>query len=193
MPWRGDLVTVDLALGEDRQDVVELLDLLHLDALQDAALGGELGLPALDVRDVDRVRLGDEAVDRRRGVEVLHRHLEAEILRGLVADRLHDRVRDADMAQLDVLDLLRPDGREAGNRACSGGAARQRSARFQQRAPRHAAPDAGAAVYRFAQRLCCICSVVCWDIIVIIHGNSPSRGAHEVHARSIQVVPGGMT
>jgi hypothetical protein len=42
-----------------------------------AALGGELRLPAFDVGDVDRVRLGDEAVDRRRGVEILHRHLEA--------------------------------------------------------------------------------------------------------------------
>ncbi|MGY4349239.1 hypothetical protein ACVWXM_005732 [Bradyrhizobium sp. GM7.3] len=38
-----DLVTVDLALGKDRQDVVELLDLLDLDALDHAALGSELG------------------------------------------------------------------------------------------------------------------------------------------------------
>ena len=38
---------------------------------------------------------------------------EAEILRGLVTDRLHHRIGHADMAQLDVLDLLRPDGRKA--------------------------------------------------------------------------------
>ena len=52
-----NLVAVDLALGEDRQDVVELLDLLDLDALDHAALGSELGLPAFEVGDVDRVRL----------------------------------------------------------------------------------------------------------------------------------------
>ena len=54
----------------------------------------------------------DEAVDGGGGVEVLHRHLEAEILGGLVADRLHHRIGHADMAQLDVLDLLRPDRRD---------------------------------------------------------------------------------
>ena len=51
-------MAVDLALGEDRQDVVEFLDLLDFDALDHAALGGELGLPSLEVGDVDRVRAG---------------------------------------------------------------------------------------------------------------------------------------
>ena len=37
-----NFVTLELALGEDRQNVVEFLDLLDLDALQNAALGGEL-------------------------------------------------------------------------------------------------------------------------------------------------------
>ena len=49
----GNLVAFELALGEDRQDVVEFLDLLDFDALQHAALGGELRLPAFDVGDVD--------------------------------------------------------------------------------------------------------------------------------------------
>ena len=133
-----NLVAVELAFGEDRQDVVEFLDLLHLDALQHAALGGELRLPAFDVGDVDRVRLGDEAIDRGRGVEILHRHLEAEILGRLVADRLHDRVRHADVAQLDVLDFLRPDRRKPGDRAGTRGATQQRAAGLEQRPPREA-------------------------------------------------------
>ena len=53
-----NLVAVDLAFGEDRQNVVELLDLLDFDALDHAALGGELGLPSLEVGDIDRVQAG---------------------------------------------------------------------------------------------------------------------------------------
>jgi len=89
--------------------VIEFLDLLGLDALDHAALGGELGLPALEVRDVDAVGLGDEAIDRGRSIEVLHCDLEAKVLGRLIADRLHDRIRHADVAQLDVLDFLCPD------------------------------------------------------------------------------------
>jgi hypothetical protein len=72
--------------------------------------------------------LRDETIDRGRSVEILHRHFEAEILGSLVADRFHDGIRHADMAQLDVLDLLRPNGRETGDRAGAGGATQQRSA-----------------------------------------------------------------
>ena len=57
--------------------------------------------------------LADEAVDRGRGVEVLHRDLEAKVLRSLVADRLDHRIGDADVPQFDVLDLLRPDRRKS--------------------------------------------------------------------------------
>jgi hypothetical protein len=74
-------------------------------------------LPAFEVRDVDAVGLGDEAIDRGGCIKVLHRHLETEILGRLIADRLHDRVRHADMAQFDVLDFLRPDRRKARDRA----------------------------------------------------------------------------
>ena len=83
-------MTFELALGEDRQNVVEFLDLLYLNALQDTALGRELRLPAFDIGNVDRIGLRDEAVDRGRGVKILHRHLKAEILGGLIADRLDD-------------------------------------------------------------------------------------------------------
>ena len=109
LPWRETTLAGELALGEDRQEVVVFLDLGDLDALDHAALGGELRLPSLEIGNVDGVGLGDEAVDRGRGVEVLHRHREAEILRRLVADRLDHRIGHADMAELDVLDLLRPD------------------------------------------------------------------------------------
>ena len=49
-------------------------------------------------------------------VQVLHRDLEAEVLRGLIADCLHNGIRDADMPEGNVLDVLRPDRREAGDR-----------------------------------------------------------------------------
>jgi hypothetical protein len=42
------------------------------------------------------------------------------------------------MAQLDVLDLLRPDGRETGDGAGAGRAADERTAGFQERTPRRA-------------------------------------------------------
>ena len=103
-----NLVPVEFTLGENRQEIIEFLDLLDVDALDHASLGGELGLPALEIRDIHTVRLGDEAIDRRRSVEVLHRDLEAEILGGLIADRLHHGVGDADVAKFDVLDFLRP-------------------------------------------------------------------------------------
>jgi hypothetical protein len=86
--------------------------------------------------DVDRVWLGDETVDRGRGVEILHRHLEAEVFSGLIANRFHDRIGHANMAQLDVFDFLRPDGRKAGDRAGACRAADQRPAGFEERTPR---------------------------------------------------------
>ncbi len=117
-----NLLPVEFALGENRQEIVEFLDLLDVDALDHAALGSEFGLPALEIRDIHGVRLGDEAIDRRRGVEVLHRDLEAEIFGGLVANRLHHGVGDADVAKLDVLDLLRPN-HGCADHARSGGRA----------------------------------------------------------------------
>ena len=95
-------MTLELAFGKDRKDVVEFLDLLHLNALQYAAPGGELRLPAFDVGDINRVGLGDEAIDRGGRVEILHRDLEAEVLGGLVANRLDHRIGHAVVAQLDV-------------------------------------------------------------------------------------------
>ena len=103
-----DQLPIEFTLGEDRQEIVEFLDLLDIDALDHAALGREFGLPALEIGDIDSVRLRDEAIDRGRGVNVLHRDLEAEILGSLIADRLHHRVGHADVAKLDVLYFLRP-------------------------------------------------------------------------------------
>ena len=183
----GNLVALELALGEDRQDVVEFLDLLDFDALQHAALGGELRLPAFDVGDVDRVRLGDEAVDRRRGVEILHRHLEAEILGRLVADRFHHRVGHADMAQLDVLDLLRPDGRETGDGAGAGRAADERTAGFQERTPRRALLCSGAMTFNLgiASRLTC-------RVWSLAHDCLPARNASLRALLKSDVVCGGV-
>ena len=57
--------------------------------------------------------LADEAVDRSRRVEILHRDLEAKVFGSLVADRLDHRIGDADVSQFDILDLLRPDRRKS--------------------------------------------------------------------------------
>ena len=59
--------------------------------------------------------------------EILHRHLKAEILGSLIANCLDDRIRDADMAELDVLDFLRPDRGKSTDRASSCGATQQRT------------------------------------------------------------------
>ena len=116
-----DLLALVFALGENRQHIAEAGNLLDVDPLQNPARNSDFGLPSLQVGDVDTLRLGDETRNGGRGVEVLHRDLEPEVLGRLVADCLHHGVGDTDMAQRDVLDVLRPDGREAGDRAGSDG------------------------------------------------------------------------
>ena len=61
------------------------------------------------------------------------------------------------MAQLDVLDLLRPDGRETGDGAGAGRAAEQRAAGFQERTPRRALLCSGPMTFNLgiASRLTC--------------------------------------
>ena len=130
-----NLVTIQFTLGEDGEEIVELLDLLGLDTLDHPALGRQLGLPAFEVRDVDAVRLGDEAIDRGRCIKVLHRYLETKVLGRLIADCLHNRVRHADVTQFDVLDFLRPDRWKARDGVRSHGRSRNRGACLQQRPP----------------------------------------------------------
>ena len=113
-----------------------------------------------------------KAIDRRRGVEILHRHLEAEILGRLVADRFHDRVGHADVAQLNVLDLLRPDGRKTGNRAGPGRAAEHRAAGFQERTPRRALLCSGAMTFHVG-----IASRLTGSVWIFAHDCLPARNA----------------
>jgi hypothetical protein len=128
-------VSVDLALGKDRQDVVEFLDLLDLNALDHRPLRSQFGLPAFEVGDVNRIRLTDKAVDCSGGIQILHCHFKAEIFRGLIADRLDHRIGHADMSQFDVFDLLRPDRRKAADDVGSDCGARCSNAGLQNRAP----------------------------------------------------------
>ena len=130
MPWRDTTLPLIAPLVKIGRMFSNSLIFLTSISCGSAALGGELRLPALDVGDVDGIGLSDEPVDGSRGVEVLHRHLEAEVLRCLVADRLDDGVGHPNVPQLDVLDVLGPDQREPGDclrsrDACESGRAFQ--------------------------------------------------------------------
>ena len=70
-----------------------------------------------DVGDVVGVRLGHRALRHRVGVERGHLQGEAEVLLHLLGDGVEVRHAGAELAQRDVLDVLRPDGREPGDRA----------------------------------------------------------------------------
>ena len=80
------------------------------------------------------IGLSDEPIDRGRGVEILHRHLKAEILGSLIADRFDDRVGHADVAKFDVLDFLRPNRGKSADGASSCSPAQQRTTSLKQRA-----------------------------------------------------------
>ena len=110
-----------LALGEDRYGLIPPLVLLHRNRLHNVAadhvvLGKEFG-----IGDIDGFRLVDQTVHQRIMVGGLHLHLEAEILRGLPADVDDRRVRPADLDQLDVFDILRPDRRKSFHKSRSDG------------------------------------------------------------------------
>ena len=130
MPWRDTTLPLISPLVKIGRMFSNSLIFLTSIPCSTPRLVASFDLPALDVRDVNGVGLSHEAVDRGRGIQVLHRHLEAEILRRLIADRLHHGVRHTDVAQLDVLDVLRPDQREAGDRLRAG-YARDRGGAFQ--------------------------------------------------------------
>jgi hypothetical protein len=65
----------------------------------------------------------------------LHRDLETEVFGGLIADRLDHQVGHADVAQFDILDLLRPDRRKAAKRLGADRRTGRSRPGFQDRSP----------------------------------------------------------
>ena len=131
-----------LALGEDRHDLVPPLVLLEVDRLDDAARHRVHQEEELGIGDVEGFRLADQPVQERGVVGGLHLDLEAQVLARLAGDVDDRRVGAADLEQRHVLDVLRPDRREAGERARARGEAGARGGALEDRAP---APAAGAA------------------------------------------------
>ena len=132
MPWLRDLPAVRvLALGEDRDDLSQRLILVRSIGCMTPRGTVYIRKQILDVGDVERLGLGDHAVEQRGVVGGLHLDLEAEVLARLARDVDDRRVGAADMEQGHVLDVLRPDGRKAGDRTGAGGEAGGRGGALQ--------------------------------------------------------------
>ena len=132
MPCVRDLPAVRiLALGEDRHDLVPPLVLAQVDRLDHAARhrvhGKKYSVSAMS-RDSGWVTT---PIEQRGVVGGLHLDLEAEVLARLARDVDDRGVGAADLEQGHVLDVLRPDGRKALDRARPGRDARGRRGALQ--------------------------------------------------------------
>ena len=134
----GDVAAVRIfALGEQRYDLVPVLDLGDLDALHDAARKHLLHGPVFEVGDVDGGRLGDDAVDQRVAVDALHLDGEAQVLARLAGDVDDGGIGRPDMVEGDVLEVLRPERRKAGDRTRPDRRAGDRRTALQNGPPGH--------------------------------------------------------
>ena len=103
---------------EDADDLVVVLDLRRIHRLQVAGRPDLLADPVFDVGDIVGHRLGDGALGC--GIRIRRRHLErdAEVGLALFGNGIEVRHARAELAQRDR--VLRPDRREAGDRARTG-------------------------------------------------------------------------
>ena len=120
-----------LARDEERDDLVEVLDLADVHRLHDAGREDLLADPVLDVGDVVGPGLGDRALGDRVAVQRRHLEGEAQVLLHLLGDRVEVGHAGAELAQRHVLDVLRPDRRETGDGAAADGQAGRRGGPLQ--------------------------------------------------------------
>ena len=141
-----DAVGLQLAGGEDRHDLVEQLDLLDVHRLQRVGAEDLLDHPVFDVADIEGVRLRHDALHDRVGIERRHLERDAEVGLALLRDLVDRRYAGAALAQHDVLVVLRPDHREAGDGAAADGRAGDPGRAFEH-------PAAADAAIRFPSHL----------------------------------------
>src|SRR5918994_2831218 len=116
-------IWLELAGGEDRHDLVEVLDLLDVHRLQRVRREDLLAHPVFDIADVERVGLRDDALHDGVGIERRHLQGDAQVGLALLGDLVDRRHAGAALAQGDVLVFLRPDHGEAGDGAAAHGRA----------------------------------------------------------------------
>ena len=102
-----------MALGEQRDRLVPVLDLADRNRLQDVPPDQVAQEHDAHIGAVERTRLRQEAVQQVGVLHGLHVHGEAEVLGSLLGDAGNRGHRRTDMVDHHVLDVLRPDGREA--------------------------------------------------------------------------------
>ncbi|MNT03092.1 hypothetical protein D3C72_1376120 [compost metagenome] len=148
---RHDAVRLQLAVFEQRHDLVVIFELLDFHRLDDAGGIDLLQDPVFDIGDIVGVRLGDGALGGR--IRIRRRHLErdAEIGLALFGNGVEVRHTRAELA--DGNGVLRPDGREAGDEAGADCGARGGSARLQ---------EAAAGQAHFAVGSICHFKVLLW-------------------------------
>ena len=129
---RHDAVRLQLAVFEQRHDLVVIFQLLDFHRLDDAGRIDLLQDPVFDIGDIVGIRLGDGALGG--GIRIRRRHFErdAEIGLALFGNGVEVRHTGAELADGDR--VLRPDGREAGDKAGADRRTRGGSARLQEAA-----------------------------------------------------------
>ena len=127
---------IEDALGEDRHDLVVIGDLLLVDRLEVPRRPQDRDVRRTVAEDLPGVGLGRAAGEQRVAVERVHLDLEGQLRIDLVLEHLVVVGRVADLADDDILDVLRPDRREAGDRAAADREAGRRGRAFQNRPPR---------------------------------------------------------
>ncbi len=127
-------VRLQLAVLEQRHDLVVIFQLLHIHRLDDAGRIDLLEDPVFDVGNVVGVRLRDGALGSCIRVGCGHLERDAEIRLALFGNRIEVRNAGTELADRDR--VLRPDGREAGNGPRTGSKTGSGRCGLEQRAAR---------------------------------------------------------
>ena len=122
------------AFSEQGDGFVPVLHLGQRDGLQDVPADEVFQIGDADVGAVHRGGLRQEAVEQIALFRRLHGDRETQVFRRLFGNGRNGGDRRAGMAEHDILDVLCPDGGEAGQGARTGGGADGGGGAFQQAA-----------------------------------------------------------